>query len=580
VDIADFFSEMSDVLVLPTARFVAPELQVEFGAIPPALIPLEGTPAYRFIASRTLAAGGSVVLAANQGAQLLLDHLARADDAAVQCIDVGATTSLAETLLNAITGLSLDGRRLVVNFADTFAGELPDAGDVVMFRTQTDTHRWTTFTVDESGAIASIVDKGMDKISEESQVFVGVFAFADPQLFSACLREALSVEQLPHDPFYEALSYYSHRSTMLFRDTTIWHDFGHLDTYYETRQQFFLNHRDFNSVAVDARRGVIRKTSTDTTKFANEISWYLGLPKDIAALAPRVLAYSLDAHDAFVDMEFYGYPPLAESFLHGAWDGGVWHRVLSTIADTLTMMHAHESLVGESRSAERQALLQRMYLTKTQERVHCINQEHFGPMLGNEVTINGVHCLGLAQVQSLLPAVIARSGLCQSTRFTVIHGDFCLSNILFDRRTSIVRLIDPRGSFGSSFSIYGDPLYDLAKLSHSVHGNYDHLVHELFDSHVDASGVYVETYVTPRQEAVKAQFESWLQHMAGADFAKIRLIESLLFLSMVPLHAGKPRSQQAFLARGLQLFTQSARRMGYWHPRSDLQQELNTAIVQ
>jgi hypothetical protein len=35
----------------------------------------------------------------------------------------------------------------------------------------------------------------------------------------------------------------------------------------------------------------------------------------------------------------------------------------------------------------------------------------------------------------------------------------------------------------------------------------------------------------------------------------VNVIESLLFLSMIPLHADRPRSQTAFLARGLELFT-------------------------
>ena len=54
---------------------------------------------------------------------------------------------------------------------------------------------------------------------------------------------------------------------------------------------------------------------------------------------------------------------------------------------------------------------------------------------------------------------------------SIMHGDFCLSNILYDLRSRICKLLDPRGSFGAS-GIYGDPRYDVAKLYHSVYGLY------------------------------------------------------------------------------------------------------------
>ena len=39
---------------------------------------------------------------------------------------------------------------------------------------------------------------------------------------------------------------------------------------------------------------------------------------------------------------------------------------------------------------------------------------------------------------------------------------------------------------------------------------------------------------------------------------QVKLIESLLFLSMVPLHADRFASQEAFLARGLEIFNDVA----------------------
>ena len=50
-----------------------------------------------------------------------------------------------------------------------------------------------------------------------------------------------------------------------------WKDLGHLDTYYSVKQSIFLNSRDFNSLDVDLRRGLIRKTSVNSSKLREEI---------------------------------------------------------------------------------------------------------------------------------------------------------------------------------------------------------------------------------------------------------------------------------------------------------------------
>src|SRR5690606_40930853 len=43
---------------------------------------------------------------------------------------------------------------------------------------------------------------------------------------------------------------------------------------------------------------------------------------------------------------------------------------------------------------------------------------------------------------------------------SIMHGDFCFSNILFDSRSNRIKLIDPRGiNANGEISIYGDQKY-------------------------------------------------------------------------------------------------------------------------
>ena len=65
--------------------------------------------------------------------------------------------------------------------------------------------------------------------------------------------------------------------------------------------------------------------------------------------------------------------------------------------------------------------------------------------------------------------------------FPVIHGDLCFSNILcgINNNDVVLKLIDPRGSFGVR-CIYGDALYDQAKLRHSFEGGYEYIIYDRF----------------------------------------------------------------------------------------------------
>ena len=74
--------------------------------------------------------------------------------------------------------------------------------------------------------------------------------------------------------------------------------------------------------------------------------------------------------------------------------------------------------------------------------------------------------------------------LAENVQGCVVHGDLCLSNILYDLRSRVCKLIDPRGSFGAA-GIYGDPRYDVAKLYHSIYGLYDFITNDLFHVEIE-----------------------------------------------------------------------------------------------
>jgi hypothetical protein len=547
---------VSDLIVIPSARLVAPELQADFGTIPPALIPLDGRMAMQYILDAAPQSSRAVV-AGHERFDLLRD--AAAHVGGISVIDVGPTSSLGQTVLGAVAAEDLGAAsRLVVNFADTLVPGLPVIGDAIAYRLEADAYRWTAFHTDAEGGIARVVEKDTDKGGDPLPVFVGAFAFADPGAFRDELAAAVSAAVDGVEPLYVAVRrYVAARGAAALYAAEVWHDFGHVDTYYRTRQRLFIDRRVFNDIEVDARSGVLRKRSTDAAKLRREVAWYQRLPPPVAMLAPRVLDQGGTADEAFVDLEYYGYPPLADAYLYGDWDLGGWDLALASVEDASRRLHGERLLLSD---AECTRALRAMYVTKTEERLASVlSDPAFEPLRGERLVLDGRPGLGLDGALAVLPELGDALGLCAPRPMGIIHGDLCLSNILYDRRNGIVRLIDPRGAFGE-LELHGDPLYDHAKLAHSIEGDYDHLLRGLFTLELAPGAARLDVRLTATQRAVKALHRRRADRLLGADAPRAALIQALLFLTMAPLHPDRPASQLAFVVRGLGIVSALARR--------------------
>ncbi|MBX2860467.1 MAG: aminoglycoside phosphotransferase family protein [Vampirovibrio sp.] len=556
---------MTKVLLIPSAKLIPVELQMDFGAIPSAMIPLESQPVLKYIASPYVRQDYQPIVAVHEHGDQVVRYVEKHPELQTKAVDVGSTKSLGETVLNALSD-TLDKtetivEHLLINFADTFVGDALPAANFIAYHRQSDVYRWTTFEFSPDHLLKNLADKNREKEDLETiPVFVGVFGITDVSRFYQCLQRQVEAHQPGElDPFYQALKI--HFNTLASTDKAFievqeWHDFGHLDTYHATKKNLYLNKRHFNEVDVDARRGIVRKSSTNVQKFIHEINWYLRLPKKMNYIAPRIFDYSLDVTSPFVEMEFYGYPPLNDVYMFGDCDAGVWRQIFQSIDCLIEEMGQYKLQPHEPRKLT--DAMHEMYIQKTVKRLDGIVADpDFVFFTQKNVLINGQTCMGLKEVLAVLPEMVERLNLYGLDSFHIIHGDLCLSNILYDRRNRIIRVIDPRGTFGE-FDIYGDPRYDLAKLSHSLEGDYDFIVNGLFESDLTDNAYTFRPFLDERHLTIKEMF--WNEFMKKRQarrsvYEQIKFIESLLFLSMVPLHSDRPASQAAFLARGLQIFT-------------------------
>ena len=137
--------------------------------------------------------------------------------------------------------------------------------------------------------------------------------------------------------------------------------------------------------------------------------------------------------------------------------------------------------------------------------------------------------------------------LLKNLPLSVIHGDLCFSNILYSDQGKIVRLIDPRGAFGE-VGIFGDPLYDVAKLRHSYQGAYEYIINDAFTvTHKDKEIIF--SLSNNNLVDIQLEFERFPRFTS----LESKLIEGLIFIGMCSRHYDGPQRQIVMYATGLNI---------------------------
>jgi len=121
-------------------------------------------------------------------------------------------------------------------------------------------------------------------------------------------------------------------------------------------------------------------------------------------------------------------------------------------------------------------------------------------------------------------------------RPSLMHGDFCFSNLLYDFQGNNIKMIDPRGE------LFGDHYYEVAKIYHSILFDYDFIDSELYIKENDTYRIY-----NNGKENIKKLFLSKIKHKySKEEHDYILLITASLFLSMIPLHSHNKNNQKIY----------------------------------
>ena len=330
---------------------------------------------------------------------------------------------------------------------------------------------------------------------------------------------------------------------------TEWFDIGHAQFYFKSRMQ--VESRIFNHIEIDQNRGILKKTSKDTEKFIGEIKWYLKLPVEVEYVRPRIFDYSLQYTQPYICMEYYSYRTLHELFLYGDLSKEQWEKIFSKIKFVLEDF-SHYRVTDENLTDS----LRSMYLDKTLNRLNKLkSQSEFKNLFQSPICIDGIFYQPLDEILKILENIIPRL-LYNLDSFSIIHGDFCFPNIMIDDNFNFIKLIDPRGKFGA-YDIYGDSRYEFAKLLHSIEGKYDYIIKDLFELECHGQNNFrLKILDSARDFDLQEIFVETFSDKLKNHLQEIRLIESLLFFSMTPLHKENINRQFAMLFTALKLLNE------------------------
>lgn len=435
-----------------------------------------------------------------------------------------------------------DGGSIRVILGDTLIRDSFENGfDFVYVGNVQDSKRWCLVELSPDDHIVKYIDK-QEYPFPEKIALAGYYQFVDGSFLKECVQESHAANE---NQLSFVLSRYGEKYPIKAQKALEWFDFGNIDNLVNARREL-LQTRHFNSVKVNPILNTLTKISSKNEKLQDELDWYLELPSELQVLTPRIIEHHKAKGQLHIVQEYYGYPSLAEHYLYSSIDEEMWISILRKV---ISIHNEFRSYSGDI--AEEQVFS--VYYSKTVERLAMLseNDDYWNKLLEmNQIEFNGIQLEG---IYSLLPAIEKKAkALAKSVKPSIIHGDLCFPNILFDVNNQIIRLIDPRGNFGGS-GIYGDPRYDIAKLRHSIIGLYDFIMADMFSIREDAPGIFSgRLFSNDLQGKIAGHFDDIIEK-EGYILKEIRLIEGLLFISMLPYHENHLQRQQMLYLAGLTL---------------------------
>lgn len=526
-------------LLITSGAYVGADIAAEVGLLPPAFLPVGGRRLYQLQLETLAAPGRRVVMTLPADFEPDPFDLRLLAEAGVEIVRADPALSLGRSLMGALRAAGLDQGPVGILHGDTLClGLDASVEDSVSIGETSEHYRWARFEA-AGGRISAIADDDLSRTGSR-QVLSGWFHLADAALLIAEIEKSGS--------FVAGLDGYTRRRPLAPIPSGEWLDFGHVNTFYQSRGRFSTE-RAFNALSISRR--TVAKRSHDRVKIAAEVAWHRSLPPALKPYAAILVDAELEADPPGYELEHLYLAPLSDLYVFGALPRIVWRQIFAACNEFVAACRSCPAPPGEIAKAS--AIL----LDKSQRRLaEFAAATGFDP--GRALSINGVRTPSLGD---MVAEAVRAARPAAPEHVCFVHGDMSFANLLYDFRSQMIRVVDPRGLNGAGEpSVFGDIRYDIAKLWQCAVGGYDFIMAGRYD--LGGAGPYDLELALPSDARIAGIQEEFLATRFGGlspAEASGPAISILLFVSMLPLHADDPRRQTALMANAARLFAELER---------------------
>src|SRR5690606_36037191 len=515
------------MILISSSAYVVNEFQTELGEIPPCFLPLGNKQLieHQVFQLRDYYPNEKIILSLPESYILSCSESKLLGELDLNYFSVPDEFTLSESISYILNVVDFELETLKLIYGDTLIREFPslENKDLIGTAFTQDGYKWFI----------------EDHINELPLVWCGYFIFSSKQKLLQCLA-------LNRADFIQAVQMYRSIVPMNIYICEQWLDLGHINTYFRSRA-LITTQRSFNDLSI--KNGILFKSGEPSQTVLAESNWFKSIPTELKIFVPHLIHEATEQSGRVTyALEYLPNLPLNELFVHGKYAPIEWNTIFLRIREFLNISSL--SNVDNNLSDVVGKDFIQLVRDKTFSRLSSI-KEYNSVNLDTHNFYDGLELPSLKYICNYCIQKVLELKSYPS----IMHGDFCFSNILFDSRSNRIKLIDPRGiNADGEISIYGDQKYDLPKLTHSIMGLYDHIMAgRYFILGTKTKNVRIDFDIDQRIYEIQKIYLDLIL-IEDLETEKILPLVILLFVSMVPLHSDRKDRQEAMLLNALRLY--------------------------
>lgn len=366
--------------------------------------------------------------------------------------------------------------------------------------------KYSTIKVDEHQNVLEFVNKseiGFDN------AFIGLAGIRDYTIFWSELEEASKTNSEIVAAWYRPKMYPNLKTKVL-----PWFDTGNIDDIQKTKEHFkdkpLSLYKDIDDIVYRVGQKFLKFSSnldTNTNRYARGL-----VLKDFVPTG-------LGKTDHFIH---YDWEPGITLYEHN--NTALYNRFLNRFSEMLKKVPVYPN----------ETLIKQFYVDKTVQRKDLFISKYDLSYFTNQYIINGVQYPSIGDLLNQIDFGV----LLDNKFYDNFHGDLQFDNIIYDADTDKFVYIDWRESFAGHV-LGGDLYYDLSKMYGGCILPYNLLKDDSCITISEGICVVDYEYQIPKELSdFRLMYEEWIVNQ-GFDLNKIKLIKSLIYLNMSPLHTDK-----------------------------------------